>query len=191
MKIYFTASLTGKKQFGDNYTAIVEILSKKASKLYCDHIVGDNAEKVAINQTKEEAKRFYTGLLRKIKSCDIVVAEISHSSISVGHEISYALEAGKPVIALYTEGRAPFLLQGTQDDRFQLIEYRVDSSFVGIIDKALEEALRTSDVRFNFFVSPRILSYLDWVAKTKKLPRAVFLRNLIEREMKKDKAFRE
>jgi len=55
----------------------------------------------------------------------------------------------------------------------------------------LEEAKRRMDVRFNFFVSPKILAYLDWVAQKRMVPRSVFLRNLIEKEMKKDKGFRE
>jgi hypothetical protein len=45
-------------------------------------------------------------------------------------------------------------------------------------------------VRFNFFVSPKILTYLDWVGQKRMIPKSVFLRNLIEREMKKDRDFK-
>ncbi|PIU73395.1 hypothetical protein COS78_02610, partial [Candidatus Shapirobacteria bacterium CG06_land_8_20_14_3_00_40_12] len=57
--------------------------------------------------------------------------------------------------------------------------------------KVLDEASKKSDVRFNFFVNPKILAYLDWVAQKRMVPRSVFLRNLIEREMKKDKEFKQ
>ncbi|MBU1088374.1 hypothetical protein KKA02_00630, partial [Patescibacteria group bacterium] len=58
------------------------------------------------------------------------------------------------------------------------------------LQKALIDAVGKIDVRFNFFVSPKILSYLDWVAKTKRIPRSVFLRGLIEKEMRKDVSFK-
>jgi len=54
----------------------------------------------------------------------------------------------------------------------------------------MELANKNIDVRFNFFVSPKIISYLDWVSKNRMVPRSVFLRELIEKEMKKDKDFR-
>ena len=59
-----------------------------------------------------------------------------------------------------------------------------------LLDKATEEAKKEIDVRFNFFVSPKILTYLDWVAQKRMIPRSVFLRNLIEREIKKEKEFK-
>ena len=58
------------------------------------------------------------------------------------------------------------------------------------LEEALKEVKRDIDVRFNFFVSAKILSYLDWVAQERMTPRSVFLRDLIEKEMKKDKKFK-
>jgi hypothetical protein len=55
---------------------------------------------------------------------------------------------------------------------------------------ALERAKEQSDIRFNFFVTPQILSYLSWLSGRKRIPRAVFLRTLIEREMKKDTEYK-
>jgi hypothetical protein len=47
----------------------------------------------------------------------------------------------------------------------------------------------TQDVRFNFFISPQIGNYLDWVSKNKRIPRAVYLRRLIEEDMKNNKEY--
>ena len=82
------------------------------------------------------------------------------------------------------------MLEGRKDEKLQMVAYTLNN-LRGLLDKALDEARKKMDVRFNFFVSPKILVYLDWVAKKRMIHRSVFLRNLIEREMKKDKEFRE
>lgn len=61
--------------------------------------------------------------------------------------------------------------------------------FKVLLKEAMSKAENKVDVRFNFFVTPRILLYLDWLAKNKKLPRSVYLRNLIESDMEKNKEY--
>jgi hypothetical protein len=101
-----------------------------------------------------------------------------------------ALEKNKPVIGLHLIGREPILFKGMKNTKIKWIQYTSENLRQLLLD-AIEEAKRNIDVRFNFFVSPKILAYLDWVAQKRMIPRSVFLRNLIEREMKKDKEFKE
>lgn len=190
MKAYFTASLRGKQTYSKNYEAIVKVLKSLGYDVFSDHILDENASTIAISQTPEQKRKFYKQLVEKVKKSDMVIAEISYPSIPVGHEISYALEISKPVIALYTDGNNSILLEGIEDKRLILVQYDVDT-IKDVLPKAIEDAKKEADVRFNFFVSPTILAYLDWVAQNRKVPRSVFLRDLIEKEMKKDKAFKE
>lgn len=190
MKAYFTASLRGKQDYGANYLAIVDSLRKMGYRVFADHILSDNAADRAVSQTDKEKREFYKELFGWVKSSDIVVAEISYPSVSVGHEISFALELGKVVLVLHTEGNSSILLEGSNDKRLIMVSYNLNNLNT-VLPKAIEEAKQASDVRFNFFVSPKILAYLDWVAKSRMIPRSVFLRDLIEREMRKDKEFKE
>jgi hypothetical protein len=190
VKAYFTASLRGKPDYLQNYQAIVSVLGKMGYKVYSEHILNENAGDIAAGQNDEEKKKFYHELLGKVKEADIVVAEISHPSISVGHEISFAMELNKVVIALHTEGNSSILLEGSDDIRLKMVNYNLDN-LKEVLPKAVEEAKKAADVRFNFFVSPKILNYLDWVAQKRMVPRSVFLRDLIEKEIKKDKEFKE
>lgn len=47
-----------------------------------------------------------------------------------------------------------------------------------LIEKNVEQ-----DLRFNFFLSPKLSNYLDWVAKNKKVSRSVYLRHLIDAQI--------
>jgi len=187
MRVYFTASLRGKKEFGENYVEIVNALKKLEHRIFCEHILGNDSPRVS-SFSKDDAKKNYSRILSEIKKAEIVVAEVSTQSLSVGHELTEAMSLNKPLIVLYTGDRKPGLLFGSSYEKMQIVQY-TPGEIDGVMKKAIEEAKKQEDVRFNFFVSPKILNYLDWVAQKRMIPRSVFLRNLIEREMRKDKDF--
>ncbi|OGD62857.1 hypothetical protein A2160_05730 [Candidatus Beckwithbacteria bacterium RBG_13_42_9] len=188
MKIYFTAAISAINEFGENYRRIVSILGKEGYSVQADHVL--NAEMINILTEPDQKKiEYYKKFLKWVNTADIVVAEASFpSTVHIGHEISMALAKGKPVIVLYVKGKAPIFLQGLVSDKLHVVEYSLDDLPTTLKD-IIEDAKEEIDVRFNFFVSPRIVTYLDWVVKKKKMPRAVYLRRLIEQDMDKNKEF--
>lgn len=190
MKAYFSASVHGRSTGEEMYEKIVTTLKKLDFEVYSDHVMKTDAEGID-KQSAQEVKGVYQALINKIKKSDLVVAEVSTPSVSVGHEITEAITLNKPVILLRLEGgNRAMLLEGMSDVKVQNISYNKDNLVV-LLGKAIEEAKKNMDVRFNFFVSPKILNYLDWVAQKRMVPRSVFLRDLIEKEMRKDKEFRQ
>jgi hypothetical protein len=103
------------------------------------------------------------------------------STMNVGHEISLGLERGKVVIVLYEKGHTPALFYGLNSDKLMLVEYTRDNLEEVLLD-AVTFARENTDARFNFFIAPRHIAYLDWVAKTRRIPRSVYLRQLIEED---------
>lgn len=188
MTIYFTASVRGKKEFAANYRKIVDVLEKTGYKIFSDHILENDPSKIE-NQNRDQSNKAYSKLISRIKKSDVFIAEVSTQSLSVGHEITEAINMNLPVVLLYTGKTKPTLLFGSKYSKLQIVEYD-NKNIETILPEVVEIAKKYSDVRFNFFVSPKILSYLDWVSKKRMVPRSVFLRDLIEKEMKKDKEFK-
>lgn len=187
MKVYFTGSISGRDKYLKNYQAIVDDLRNRGIEVFEDTI-SPTKEYIYEEITDQDKIKYYQTVLKWMNQVDVVIAEASTSSLSIGHEISLALEKNKPVVVLYAEGKAPHFLVGVQSEKLQLIKYDLNN-LQKVLDEALEYAIAQQDTRFNFFVSPKIVSYLDWVAKNKRLPRAVYLRKLIEDEMRKDKEY--
>jgi hypothetical protein len=188
MKIYFTASISGKKELVNNYKAIVKSLEDLGNTVIASHILGVNAKDLE-KESKEERVKHFNKVKKWIGSSEMMVAEVSHSSTNVGYEISLALEKEKPVLALYIENKAPVLLVGISYDRLALIPYKVND-LKNILKSNIEDLKEQMDVRFNFFISPEIGIYLDWISKHRRIPRAVFLRRLIEEHMQKNKEYK-
>jgi MinD-like ATPase involved in chromosome partitioning or flagellar assembly len=188
MKIYFTAAISLSEYYGKNYIKIVDTLEKLGHTVTHQHITKNSIIKV-FNKTREENIDYYKKTLKEIAKADIVVAEVSFpSTLNVGHEVSVALEKGKPVIALYSQDKGSPFFEGIDSDLFYYQEYKI-LEIDSFLPKVLEEIAKHVDIRFNFFISPEIGRYLDWISQHKKIPRAAFLRSLIEKSMKIEKDF--
>ena len=185
MKVYFTASIAGKKQYLTNYLQIIDILKAKKFEIISDHIIKSEELKVRM-ETAEERLRFHSRLEKWITSCDFAVVEASFPSISVGYEISLALHKDKPVLILYTTAYPPTLLANHTDENLVCEKY--DKYNLGdIITDFINYVKGTNDSRFTFFITSEIASYLAKISKSEKIPRSVYLRQLIEKEMKNRK----
>lgn len=183
MKVYFNAPLFGKKDYLTNYQAVHQAITDSGNELVASPVMDYELEDV-MKEDVESASNYYKNLVRWIKQSEIVVFEVSYPSTSIGFEIAVALQHSRPVIALHTES-APknVILESIDDERLQLLDYRLDE-VAELVKDALMYAADQADTRFNFFVSPKIAEHLDMISKEEKTPRAVYLRQLIEEDMK-------
>ena len=183
LRIYFTASIAAKDKYLSNYRKIVQILESKGHEVVSEHIMSETESHIRM-KSREDRLGFHAQLEKWIHSCDFIIAETSFPSISVGYEISLALHVGKPVLVLYSEGDPPSLLAIHKDDKLVCEKYQPDSLESTITD-FLHYMQGKSDLRFTFFITPRIATYLEDVSKKEKLPKSVYLRKLIEQDMEK------
>lgn len=188
MKIYFTAALhdipSGQQR---NYELIVKSLKNLGHRVVAGHIIGKTGKQLDM-QTEKEQKEIYSRMLTWKNQADLMVAETSYPSFGVGQEISYSLTSLKPVIALHLKGRRPHLLTAMGTEYLHIAEYSKDT-VKRVLQEYIEFAKDAADTRFNFFISPQIEAFLKWVSKKRKVPRAVFLRQLVEEDMRRNKSY--
>jgi hypothetical protein len=189
MKVVFIASQAQSKELEDSYKQINESLQARGLTVFSGHLFTKVNDSDLADSKQIEG--WYKEVVQHVRAADIIFVEISYpSTVNVGHILTYALDTGKPVVALYKMGREPFFLRGRVDDKLILLEYS-DKDIKKVVDNALEYASSAQDVRFNFFISPQIGRFLDWISKIRRLPRAVYLRKLIEEDMRANKDYSE
>lgn len=186
MKIHFMAAVTGKQ---DRYKTIIDVIKNHGHSLVTDHYLNRKLSDIK-QETPADSELYAKRVQNWLKQADIVIFEATLSDVNVGFELALAMNMSKPVIVMYhkVDGDEPFSLKGIHSDRLQLLPYD-EKVLEEMLVIALEYAQETSDVRFNFFITPTISTYLDWVAKEKKIPRSVYLRRLIEREMEENEEY--
>jgi hypothetical protein len=185
MNIYFTASIVGKKYHLTNYQRIIDILRTHGDTVQSDHVMDTTEDHIQM-ETKKERLAFHEKLEGWINSCDCMIVETTFPSISVGYEISLALHSNKPVLLLYSEGDAPSLLYMQHEDQLMSEKYSKDN-LERIIEDFFSYVEGNADMRFTFFITSAIASYLNKVSKKQKTPKSVYVRNLILREMEVNK----
>ncbi|HGJ64551.1 TPA: hypothetical protein ENS27_04085 [bacterium] len=190
MKIFFITSPRIKEKYPENIKKIYDTI-QEIGYVHSSNIVQHMDASHFYGSSTEEMKKNYKEMVEGIKKADIVVFEASMHSLAIGYLLNLTLENGKPAVVLYSDNTvAPFLFENIQNDKLVVASYNINN-----VKKVLKEMLDVAgdqiDVRFNFFVSSKIVTYLDWIARQKKLPRAVYLRRLIEEDMKKNKDFLE
>jgi len=179
MNIYFTASISGKKHYLSNYQKIIDVLQKYGHKVTSEHII-DASENQIDMESHEEREKFHKQLKKWIIKSDCVVVEVSFPSISIGFEISLALSLGKPVLILYTKD-APSLLSSYENEKLMCMQYNIHE-LKNILEDFLNYVHGNTSRRFTFFVSSQIDAYLESVSRKKHIPKAVYIRNLIEKD---------
>lgn len=188
MKVFVNASLTGKKEFGENYDKLCQAVKKAGYEIVSCPVTDERLMEMVRGSTKTRSD-FFKKIKRWTKQSDAVVFEVSYPSTAIGFEVALALQMGKPVVAFHVKNAPPnIVLETIKDEKLQLVEYDIRDIDREVRD-ALQYASEQMDTRFNFFISPDIGAYLDWVSKEKKIPRAVYLRKLIEDEMSVEKDF--
>lgn len=187
MKIFLSASIYGKQHLEDSCKKIVALTKKSKNTIIADHILDTTNEQMA-QWKKDQDIKFHNFVMNGVKNSDAVFAEISHPSTSVGYLIAIAAQAGKPVVCFYNGKQKPHLFNTLeeQNDKFAVVEYTSLSDLDKLVPEMIEFIHEGQDTRFNFFVTPKHINYLNWIAKTRRIPRSVFLRRLIEDEMKKN-----
>ena len=189
MKVVFIASQAQSVELAGYYKQINDALESKGMTVFSGHLFTNENDSDLVDKKQIEA--WYKEVIQHVRAADTIFVEISYpSTVNVGHILTYALDTGKPVVALYRSGREPFFLRGRVDDKLVLLEYS-DKDINEVVSNALEYVSSAQDVRFNFFISPEIGRFLDWISKKKRLPRAVYLRKLIEEDMKENKEYSE
>ena len=183
MRAYFTASIVGKKHYLKNYLRIIDLLKDKGVTVTSEHII-DTTEATISMESKAERLAFHKNLEKWINEADFMVVESTFPSISVGYEISLALHRGKPILVLYSQGEPPSLIYNNEEERL-VCEHYTNDTLKEIIDDFINFVEGTNDTRFTFFITSQIAAYLEKTAKKHKLPKSVYLRDLILRDMKK------
>jgi nucleoside 2-deoxyribosyltransferase len=128
MNIYFACAITGGREFETVYQAIVRALAEDRHVVPTAHLAQSGVTEVEAFIAPDEV---YGRDIAWLRGCDVLIAEISMPSHGVGYEIGFSLGLGKPVLALYQEGRrVSKMISGNPDPNLSVKSYRTPEDAV-------------------------------------------------------------
>ena len=187
MKIFFIGAVTGKKLLDESYKKIYNLIEELGHKNLDDTIIQGTSESFYNTLDKGGRKSdedYYNKIISKLKTADINIFECSFPSLGVGYEVTKSLELSKPTIILYQEENIPHIFAGNSDEKIIIRNYN-SKNIKKVLFEAIEEAKQRSDKRFNFFINPHLLSYLEKASKELGVTKSTFIRSLLVEHMRK------
>ncbi len=181
MKAFFTGSPRALKSYREEHQLIYDAISKCGYDHLSDLVISADPEQF-YEKSHEEVLKHYRNTIECLKKADIIISEATLHSMSMGYLVEKALGMGKPVIVFHIENLTPFFFTGIDNEKLQIVAYN-KSNVLQLTKEALEYAASVQDIRFNFFIPSSISQFLDTVSKVKKIPRSVYIRSLIEKDM--------
>jgi hypothetical protein len=187
MKIFFTASLRAKNEgFEKNILYICNALRSEHD-LCAEHILDNTLEKVS-EWSFEQRLSYYGNIYKQIKNCDFFIAEVSYPSANVGYEVALALDAQKQVFLLHkskTSAIISLLNVSEYPDQLHVIKY-ADTNLSSKLAFINSQFTNNNDKRFTILLPSYIINHLTKISRKMKMPRSVYIRSLIENDMKDD-----
>lgn len=137
MNIYFACSITGGREFESVYQVITRALTEDHHHVPTAHLAESGVMSLeAVIDPFEVYNRDVTW----IRASDALIAEVSVPSHGVGYEIGFALGLGKPVLALYQQGRKlSKMICGNPDSNLYVMEYENSSHAIALIREFLSK----------------------------------------------------
>jgi nucleoside 2-deoxyribosyltransferase len=131
MKIYFACSITGGREFESVYQEMVAAMVQDGHQIPTAHLVESG---VGAAEAGIDPQAVYARDVAWIRASDVLIAEVSVPSHGVGYEIGFALGIGKPVLALYQQGRkVSKMVSGNPDARLQVQAYHDSAEAMRVI----------------------------------------------------------
>ncbi len=102
MNIYFACSITGGRELEAVYQQMVTALEADGHIIPTSHLAQAESMQGERALTPQDV---YERDVNWIRTCDVMIAEVSVPSHGVGYEIGFALNLSKPVLCIYSEER--------------------------------------------------------------------------------------
>ena len=131
MNVYFACSITGGREFEPIYRAITTALLADGHEVPTAHLAEAGVKLLEGQVAPDEIYERDTSWIR---SCDVLVAEVSTPSHGVGYEVAYALNHNKPVLCVYREGQpVSKMLSGNSNPSISVKSYREAGEAIALI----------------------------------------------------------
>lgn len=137
MNIYFACSITGGREFEAVYQVITKALTEDNHQVPTAHLAESS---VMAKEAVIDPFEVYTRDVSWIRESQALIAEVSVPSHGVGYEIGFALGLGKPVLALYQQGRkVSKMISGNPDPNLYVMAYENASHAITLIREFLSK----------------------------------------------------
>lgn len=189
MKVFFTCSTKSIDKRAKYYREIRDQIITQGHQINRDWI--DYSINVAQRNIPDiPSPAYYKDVMSAILTADVVVVDTSVKSMSVGHQITYALQKEKPVLVLRHKERGKELeklfIEGSESEKLYIEEYKNSSDIKKILKNFFSKFDDKSVRRFNLALTLSEDNYISWASFNYKKSKTEVVQEAIDKTAEKD-----
>lgn len=186
MKIGFLTAKRAETQFPEEFKLIVQHLEQNGHEVI--HHLDIPLESI-LPLSYAARQELFMDFYHRLTECDLVFADTSIQSTQVGFGLAYLRTKGLPVVIL-SQGELTnqFFPKGEiySNIEHMMAYHYTKSTIKSILDEALDFMSEQMDKRFTMIFPANLMAKLEEFSQKKKLPKAVYIRQLIEKSLSED-----
>lgn len=194
MTIFFTASTKDLLSHKDCYLEIRNTIKSLGHSLSRDWI-DDSIDKAQKGVEDIPHVSLYQDVMSAILIADLIVVDVTERSMSIGHQVTFALDKKKPVLLLLNskENSAvnDLFISGTQSPYLQIKCYSRKEDIKPIIQSFINKYESKSKSRFNLVINKALDTYIEWAAFHYKISKTEVIHNAIQEKASNDRNYTE
>ncbi|MFH1533614.1 MAG: hypothetical protein ABID64_01655 [Nitrospirota bacterium] len=178
MVLFYTCSYYGKQKYQKWYDLVRKTIKEFPIELLSPE--EGNYQSVLNEETKKHITDpkvlHYEAIRQGIHQAEVMIVEVSHEDIQLGHEITLALSEKKPVLCLSIHEDYSKKIHHDYFVGAKYNEHNIKSIIQNFLARARELTLSK---RFNMFLYPSQIEYVEKIGKQTGMNMSEYIRHLI------------
>jgi len=191
MKVFFSCSTKEILKYKKFYKTIRDTIKASGHTLTRDWLDWSIARSEAKQNDTPRGVRVYFKVMSAILAADVVILEGTVRSTTIGYQLTFALQKGKPVLFLTQTPQnklRKLFIGGVKSPLLTLKSYN-KNNLTQIVKDYLVNVEKGTRIRFNLVLDKSLDNYIEWAAFTYKKSKTEIIKNAIEKKIKKDKRY--
>lgn len=192
MNVYFSCSTKGISQYKSSFREIRDTIKKLGHKLTRDWI--DYSINKAEAKTEDlPGAKVYPAVVSAILAADVLVIEASVPSLSLGHQLSLALDKRKKVLVLSQLPQRELektFIGGITSPLLTLRSYQRNEDLKNILENYFRDVEEGPKFRFNLVIGSDLQSYIEWASFYYKRSKTEIIKQAVLEKKGKDRNYK-
>ena len=184
MLVFFNFPKENTKTYRNQYSSVLNVINS------LDISVTSNWLRIYETSSNDDSL-LYEQAVSEILSADVAIFDMSANSTSIGFQLSYALQKGKPTLLLLDEKRNTELEKFVTGIQSSLLTIKVYSNktLSHIVEDYLQNNAEEKKVRFNLVIDKKQDNYIEWAAFNYKKSKTEIIKEAIDQLMLADERY--
>lgn len=193
MKVFFTCSSQKISKHEKFYRHIRDEIISQGHQLTRDWI--DYSINVAKRGTPDiSSYSIYKDIAAAILTADVIIADATIKSMSLGHQITFAIQKEKPTLLLKYRGESDesekLFIEGSDFPNLIVENYKDTNNINKILKRFFYRYESQSKKRFNLVLTEILDNYISWASFHYKKTKTEIIHDAVDKTSKNDLAYK-